>query len=278
MSTVLAGPAAPPPAESMRWYTWLYTPAPSRPVTAALFALEAELQSIVAARVDHGVSHLKLQWWKDEIRRFEVGEPRHPLTQALWNLRPGVPHVWRPLHDALSGLELELAGASYESEPELDGYFARAAGFCRALALALGPAQEPEPVERLARPLGRSIRLVEVIRDIRQDAVRGRVYLPLDWLGEHGISHVELRSANGGEGTRRCLARLAERSRSAWSSAAAELGLIAAPELRGLRVLGALHAALLDRIAGSGFEVGRRRIDLGPLDSLWTAWHAARQH
>ena len=278
MSTAHAGPAAPPPAGSIHWYTWLYTPEPSRPVTAALFSLESELRSIVATIVDHGVSHLKLQWWKDEIHRLECGEPRHPLTQALWQARPGAASAWRPLHDALSGLELELASASFESEPELDGYFARADGFCRTLALALGAAREPAPLERLACALGQSIRMVEVIRNLRQDTAMGRVYLPLNWLGEHGISHVELRSEDGGEGARRCLARLADRSRRAWSSALGELERTAVPELRGLRVLGALHAALLDRIVRSGFAVGRSRIALGPIDSLWTAWRAARQH
>jgi phytoene synthase len=245
---------------------------------AGLFALETELRSIVAANVDHGVSHLKLGWWKEEILRLLGGQSRHPLTQALWQARPGIPHAWRPLQDAISSLDLELASASYESERELDGYFAHADGFCRALALALGPAREPEPVERLGSALGKSIRMVEVIRDLRQDAAAGRVFLPLDWLGEHGITHVELRSEDGGGRAQECLARLAERSRSEWSSASGELARAATPELRGLRVLGALHAALLERIASEDFAVGRRRIALGPVDSLWTAWRAARQH
>lgn len=278
MSATAAGPAAAPRAGSIHWHAWLYTPPPSRPLTVAMFSLESELRAIVAATVDHGVSHLKLQWWKDEIHRLEGGQPRHPLTQALWQARPGVPHAWRPLHDAIAGLELELASASYESEQELEGYFARAAGFCRALAVALDPAREPEPLERLGRALGQAIRMVEVIRDLRQDVVMGRVFLPLEWLGEHGISHVELRSEDGGDGARRCLARLAERSRIAWAAASGELAQMADGNLRGLRVLGALHAALLECIARRGFAVGRRRIDLGPFDSLWTAWHSARQH
>jgi phytoene synthase len=251
---------------------------PFRPLTAALFSLELELRAIVAATVDHGVSHLKLQWWKDEIHRLEGGHPQHPLTQALWRAQPRVPHAWRPLQDAIASLELELASASYESEQEFESYFARAAGFCRALAVALDPAREPEPLERLGRALGQSVRMVEVIRDLRQDAVMGRVFLPLEWLAEHGISHVELRSEDGGDGARRCLARLAERSRIAWATASGELAQMANGNLRGLRVLGALHAALLERIARRGFAAGRRRIDLGPLDSLWTAWRAARQH
>ena len=106
----------------------------------------------------------------------------------------------------------------------------------------------------------------------------GRVFLPVEWLAEHGISHVELRSEDGGDGARRCLARLADRSRSAWATASGELSQRTAGNLRGLRVLGALHAALLERIARQGFPVGRRRMDLGPLDSLWTAWRSARQH
>ena len=277
MSASRPGPAAPPPAGSLQWYSWLYTPEPLRPVTAAMLALESELRSIVAARVDHGVSHLKLQWWKDEIQRLEHGAPRHPLTQALWQAQPRAAYAWRPLHDALSGLELELASASYESGPELDGYLARADGFCRAHAFALSPANDPQPLERAARMLGQSIRMIEVIRDLRQDAVAGRIYLPLDWLDEHGISHVELRSGDGGEGTRRCLERLAVRARNAWTTAANDLGPAAAPELRGLRVMGALHSALLERIERSGYAVGRCRIVLGPIDSLWTAWRAARQ-
>jgi phytoene synthase len=278
MSGIHASPVAPPPAGGILWCAWLYTPVASRPVMAAFLALAAELRSVVAATVDHGVSHLKLQWWKDEIHRLGGGQPRHPLTQALWRARPDIPHAWRPLQDAISSLEFELASASYESERELDDHFARAAGFCRALSLALGPARETEPVERLGRALGKSIRMVEVIRDLQQDAAMGRVFLPLDWLEEHGITHVELRSEDGGDGTRRCLARLAERARSEWSSASDELALAAAPELRGLRVLGALHATLLERIASTGFAVGRRQITLGALDGLWTAWRAARQH
>ena len=278
MNATAAGPAATPPAGSIRWHAWLYTPSPLRPLTAALFSLESELRAIVAAVVDHGVSHLKLQWWKDEIHRLEDGQPRHPLTQALWRAQPGVPHAWRPLHEAIAGLELELANATYQSERELEGYFARTAGFCRTLALALDPEREPGAPERLGHALGQSVRMVEVIRDLRQDAVMGRVFVPLDWLAEHGISHVELRSEDGGDGARRCLARLAEHSRIAWATASAELAQLANGNLRGLRILGALHAALLERIARRGFAVGRRRIELGPVDSLWTAWRSARQH
>jgi phytoene synthase len=119
---------------------------------------------------------------------------------------------------------------------------------------------------------------VEIIRDLRQDAIEGRIFLPHDWLGERGVSPVALQAEDGGTGTRSCLQRLASISRRDWQTAQAALDAQAAPQLRGLRVLGGLHATLLDRIERRNYAVGRERIAVGPIASLWTAWRAARQH
>lgn len=278
MDASLPGPAATPPAGSLRWQAWLFTPRPLQPLTATLFALEAELHSIVAADVDHGVSHLKLQWWKDEIDRLGHGAARHPLTRALWQARPDAATAWRPLQDALSSLELDLANASYQTEAELEDYLGRADGFWRTAVPALCAAGDAAHLEDLARAAGQSVRLVEIIRDLRQDAVDGRIYLPLAWLDEVGISHVELRAADTCAGAQQCLERLASRATRQWQQAMNEFDKADRPELRGLRVLGALHASLLDRIAHDRFAVGQRRIAQAPLAGLWTAWRAARHH
>ncbi len=96
MRTATPDPVAPPPAGSMPWHAWLYTPPAARPLVAAAFALQAELRPIADARVDHGVAHLKLQWWREEIQRLEQGQPRHPLTQAAL-ASAGAGPGWRPL-------------------------------------------------------------------------------------------------------------------------------------------------------------------------------------
>jgi len=126
--------------------------------------------------------------------------------------------------------------------------------------------------------MGQSVRLVEIIRDLRQDAIDGRIYLPLAWLDEYGISQAELSAANVGAGAQQCLERLANRADRQWQQAMNEFDAAARPELRGLRVLGALHAALLEKISRDCFAVGQRRIQQAPLAGLWTAWRAARQH
>jgi len=273
MCAATPDPVVPPPAGSMQWQAWIYTPPPARALIAAAFALEAELRRIVDARVDHGVAHLKLQWWREEFQRLELGQPRHPLTQtalAAAGAGPG----WRPFQGLLSSLELDLASSTYETEAELDRYLALAAGRQCAIAQLLVPADER--VARFAGAAGRSIRAIEVIRDLRQDAANGRIYIPLAWLDAEGVDHDALRAERLSDGLGRCLARLAENAREQGRRARNLLAGDDLPVLRGHKVLLELHLALLDRIERGQFEAGRQA--LGPMRSLWTAWRAARQH
>lgn len=276
MPAGIPDPAALPPAGSMRWYAWLFASPAARPLVAVAFALEMELRSIPDARVDHGVAHLKLQWWREEFLRLEQGRPRHPLTQSALNAAPDAGSAWQPMQDLLSSLELDLACATYETEAELDRYFALADGLQRVVAAVPGPTDAR--VERFASATGQAARGIEIIRDLRKDAVDGRVYLPLAWLDAEGIDHNELRAESMSPGARRCLTRLAAKLRE--QSQRARQALIESDfaALRGQIVFLGLHTALLDQIEREQFEVGRRRHMLGPMQSLWTAWRVARQH
>lgn len=268
----------PPPAGAMQWYAWLYTPRALRDIPAAVFTLAHEWHSLADTRVDHAVAHLKLQWWREELGRLEQGTARHPLTQTLGRVAPDARPAWQALQDSLTAVQYDLANTSYQNETELEAWLALADGPYRALALLLAPGADSRSLQDLGRAVGRAIRQVEVIRDLREDAVNGRIHLPLDWLHREGITYVELRAAATGPGARRCLERLAARARDDWVAACAALDSLACEELRGLGVLGSLHAALLERIARARFAVGARRMALGPLASGWTAWRAARQH
>jgi len=278
MPTGIPDPVVLPPAGSARWYAWLFAPPAGRNAMAALFALEMELRPIAQARVDHGVAHLKLQWWREEFLRLEQGQPRHPLTQAAHGAAPQLGSAWRPMQDLLSGLELDLAGATYETEAELDRYFELAHGMQRAMAAAVCGRSSDKRLEQFASAAGQLIRGVEIIRDLRQDAWDGRIYLPLSWLDADRIEPTELRAEGTSPGVRRCLERLAAKSRDPWRRAREGLTEVDSAALRGLSVLVELHIALLDRIENERFEVTRRRVMLGPVHGLWTAWRAARRH
>ena len=243
---------------------------------AVAFALELELRTIVEARVDHGVVHLKLQWWREEFQRLVQGLPRHPLTQAAFAAAPDAGSAWQSIQDLISSLELDLACATFETETELDRYFALAVGLQRSITAVLLPAGAQS--EQFAQAVGQAVRGVEIICDLRQDALDGRIYLPLDWLDAESIDPDELRAENASPGVRRCLERLAARSRQRGRLAREAMSPDNSTQLRAQVVLLGLHLALLDLIERDNFEVGRQRLALGPLQSLWTAWRIARQH
>jgi len=242
-------PAA-PPAGSARWYAWLFTPPPARESLALLFRLESELRSIVVSPKDHGVAHLKLQWWREEIRRLAAGTPRHPITQSIIAAAPRAATAWLPLDDFLTSLQLELAAAAIDDDAELGRFLALADGHARAIALSLGDGPDSAR-EALGADAGQAIRGVQIIADW--------CATPMD------------------EPRRDAVMRLAAQTRSRWARASAALNASRLASLRGLRVLGELHLALLGRLETTGFPPGARP-ELTAMQSLWTAWRAARQH
>jgi phytoene synthase len=118
------------------------------------------------------------------------------------------------------------------------------------------------------------VRQSEILRDLRQDAYEGLIYLPLDLLDRHATKPEALRAREIDDATRKALRDF---------RSAAEADLTPADSntqggtLRPLFVLAALHRRLLDRIAGRNYDVTSERVDLGPVEKPWVAWRAARR-
>lgn len=251
MSAAYEQPAA-PPAGSPRWYAWLFTPQRARDVAALLFALESDWRSIVARSTDHGVAHLKLHWWREEIQRLAADRPRHPLAQALATTAPDAGLLSDALADFLTSVELQLAEVAIDDEAELGRYLALAAGLARAMAAAVSGCPADSVTLQIGSDIGEAVTGVQIVADWRHAAA-----------DEH---------------RRAAMLRLAARSRASWEKATRCMRGPQHEALRGLRVLGQLHMAILDRMQSDNYRVPVRGDGLPALQCLWTAWRAARQH
>jgi len=263
------------PPGSLRWHAKLYAPAAGRARLGAAFALEAELRDATRPDLEHGVAHAKLGWWAEEAERLRQGVPRHPITLALGSHAEQARLDADALDEFLAATATELAQLALHDEAELDAYLRGSGAACQRLAI--GPAAPSTIAERFASGCGTMLRLTEIIRDLRQDAWHGRVFVPWSWLEAEGVDLEQLRGAAQGDGLRRALQRLAWKARSAWSEARESLDPASVDPLRPLIVLGDLHRALLDRMERSKFDIGRQRVELPPLQRLITAWRAARR-
>lgn len=263
------------PPGSMRYFSLLYAPEERREAVLALYAIDMEIRES-AKSASHDVAHTRLTWWRAEADRLANGNPQHPATRLLHERTPGDRSIFSKLHEVLAAADMDLARMTFSNQQELRAYCSRSGGAIQELVASqlVAPGALDEAARAAANKLGVGIRMTEIVRDLRQDAYDGNVYLPLDLLDKHELKTDQLRA-------REVEPKLKDALRSVRVNAMAELDLPPrgpqTEHLRPVYVLAALHRKLLDRIAARNYDVATERIDLGPLQKPWTAWRAARK-
>src|SRR5207244_7142654 len=130
---------------------------------------------------DPGVAAAKLAWWRHEVEASFAGSPSHPVMRAL------MPHVAtyevRPDHlqDVITGCQTDLEQSRFLDYPGLARYCDLVAGVVGEVASNIMGRTQPETTA-FAHRLGLAMQLTNIIRDVGEDARRGRVYLPLSEL------------------------------------------------------------------------------------------------
>lgn len=170
-----------------------------------------------------------------------------------------------PFQELVLGMEMDLTKRRYASWSELDLYCYRVAGTVGLMMApllgcserwALGPAVD----------LGKAMQLTNVLRDVREDFARGRVYLPADELAACGVGEAQLARGEVTEGWRHLVRLQLQRARALYASAARGFPALSPLGPRALaRIMAALYGGILDEIERADFDVfSRRRFVPGP--------------
>jgi phytoene synthase len=267
----LVNRAAPP--GSMRYFSLLYAPEDRRDVLLAMHVIDAEIRES-AQGPNHDVAHTRLQWWRGEIDRLVNAAPQHPATKLLGERTRQPRRSFAKLHELLVAADMDLARMTFANAQELRAYSSRSGGALQELIAAelVAPDSLSEELRLHANLLGTLLRQVEMLRDLRQDAYDGHMYLPLDVLDRHGLRVEQLRDRDYAPEVKVALKTFGDSIRTELDRKPPSRE----PRLRAVYVLCALHRRLLDRIAARNFDVAHERIDLGPIEKPWVAWRAAR--
>lgn len=264
------------PPGSPRHLAVLFSEAGTRLLLGALYAFEAEMRRIVAGD-SHEAAHARLQWWRDELERLFDGRPRHPIAVALHPLPNRAGADLTLLRELLVAADLDLARFTYHSWQELEAYCFRSSGALQVLiATVVADGRTlTEQERRFAGQLGAGIRQVEILRDLKADFERGRLYAPLDELATARVDPALLARSPTEGAAAEFLAGWRRRVRDALRSLPA---LLDAPDLRRAQrhglVLASMHVRLIEHMDGPD-ALAPRRFDLEPLGRLWTAWRTA---
>ncbi len=161
----------------------------------------------------------------------------------------------RPFGELVEGMKMDLDGVEYRSWAQLDLYCYRVAGTVGELMAPVLGCRDARALDS-ARDLGKAMQLTNIVRDVREDYERGRVYLPLDELSAFGVTRADLGAHRVREGFRALLRHQVARARRLYSSGAAgipALGTVAARAT--VRVMGAVYGGILGAIEARAYDV-----------------------
>jgi phytoene synthase len=177
--------------------------------------------------------------------------------------------------EILQGVEMDLMKTRFANFEELRAYCYKVASVVGLVCIEVFGYEDPRAKE-YAIDLGLAMQITNILRDVKEDAERDRIYLPLDEIERFGYSVEDLMTGVVNEPFRRLMTHQALRARAYFDSSKRLLPLIDQESRVCPAVLHGVYSALLDRIEASGFEVFERRIRVGtPKKLMITARHWA---
>jgi 15-cis-phytoene synthase len=227
---------------------------------------------------DPSVAATKLQWWRKEVAQSYAGQPSHPVMKALMPCAPSFAIEAAHLNAVIDGCQTDLEQTRFLDYPGLARYCHLVAGVVGEVAASIFGRTEANTVA-YAHKLGLAMQLTNIIRDVGEDARRGRIYLPMSELQRFDVKAAELlkREAPWGYSERfDALMRFqAARAHATFDEAMALLPEADRVAQKPGLMMANIYRTLLREIEGQGFRVLHQRTSLTPLRKLWIA---ARTH
>ena len=253
------------------YYSFLFLPPERRQAITALYAFCREVDDVVDECDDPQVAASTLAWWRAEVARLYAGQPQHPVTQALQAVLPRFNLPQEQLLEIIDGMEMDLQQTRYLDFKALSLYCYRVASVVGLLAAEIFGHTERQTL-KYAHDLGMAFQLTNIIRDVGEDARRGRIYLPLDELKRFDVPVADILNARHSDNFRRLMEFQIERAEDYYAQAMRQLPDIDRKAQRPVLVMAAIYRALLEEIKRDGSRVLNQRTSLTPLRKLWIAW------
>lgn len=253
-----------------------FLPELNRRALTALYAFCREVDDVVDECHDTEVARQTLNWWRAEVAQMYLGKATHPVTLAMQALLDDFNLAQEYLQEIIDGMEMDLDIHQYPSFKELSLYCYRVASVVGLLSAEIFGFKNRNTL-KYAHDLGLAFQLTNILRDVREDAERGRVYLPQDELVQFGVTQQQLSQPVSSDAVQALFQFQANRAREYYVRAFSELPEEDRYTQRVGLIMAEIYQSLLDEIEDDKFRVLEHRIKLTPLRKLWLAWRASRR-
>ena len=253
------------------YYSFMFLPPNRRRAITALYAYCREVDDVVDECQDPQIAATKLAWWRSELDRLYASQPEHPVTQALLPVLSEFNLPQEQLLEIIDGMEMDLQQSRYLDFKALSLYCYRVASVVGLLAAEIFGFQD-RSTQKYAHDLGMAFQLTNIIRDVGEDARRGRVYLPMDELKRFEVPVADILNSKYSDNFRKLMEFQIERAEQYYTQAMSQLPDIDRKTQRPGLVMAAIYRTVLDEIKRDGCQVLNQRTSLTPVRKLWIAW------
>lgn len=258
------------------YYSFRFLPPLQRQAIIALYAFCREVDDTVDEISDAGIARAKLEWWREEIQRTFQGKASHPVGLSLQSALQNFDLHEEYFMEIIDGMAMDLDQFNYPEFKQLALYCHRVASVVGLLSVEIFGYQDRKTL-KYAENLGMALQLTNIIRDVREDAQRGRIYLPQDELQKFNVSPDDLLALKSSPELIELLKFQTVRAKQYYQQALQLLPENDRYTQRTGLIMAAIYEATLDEIEKDHFQVMQHRVSLTPIRKLWIAWRTARR-
>ena len=251
--------------------SFIFLPKIQREAMTALYAFCREVDDVVDECTDFNVAQTKLNWWKTEVLNLYAGTPQHPVTKALQPFVRQFNLAQEHFLEIIDGMEMDLKFNRYEDFRQLQLYCYRVASVVGLLSAQIFGFKNRKTL-KYAHDLGMAFQLTNIIRDVGEDARRGRIYLPLDELKKAKVTEEDILASRESPAVKELMEYQIERAEAYYDKALRELPPEDTKPQRVGLMMAAIYRTLLREIkADSAEKVLNNKTSIPPLRKLMLA-------
>ena len=235
---------------------FILLPQPKRDAMSALYAFCREVDDVAdedSAPVEQRREQLAA--WRQDIKLACDGQtPRFPTNRELQPVIRQFGLRFEFFDELIKGCEMDLATLRYQDFEQLELYCYRVASAVGLLSIEIFGYQNPATRD-YAIYLGKALQLTNILRDVKNDAARGRIYLPQAELEKHGVSEREILDSKYSDRYRALAGSVAQRAKNFYQLAQKTLPPEDRKSMVAAELMGSVYWQLLQKLERGKFNV-----------------------
>jgi len=239
--------------------SFLFLPRPQREAIERVYAFCRALDDVSDSALSPDEKKRRLDFWREELGRCYDGRGIHPIILPLQQTVKEFRLTRTYFEELIQGVEMDLTTSRYANFVHLSQYCYRVAGTVGLICIEIFGCPDDRDY---AVALGIAFQITNIIRDVKDDAQRGRIYLPQEDLRRFGYTEAELLSSTYNERFVELMRFEAERAVDYFRRAADLLKPEHRRQLIASEIMAAIYSALLRRIEAVRYNVFERRVRL----------------